>query len=203
MNETRKFEEERSHVDYSIIPEHVLHNPTRAPIIVGEVAYIRLTQGMWALTDAIDAELVGEFGKWCAHSHRGLWYAIHTLYNPYRYIGMHTVICEEAYGLFPSDHTADHIHGTLLSPNLLDNRRSNLRLADHRLQGANSHARRAGKTTSRHAGVVWHSRDRVWTAHIRIQGKVYNLGYYSSEEDAAAAYQTELGIQRLRDQMAK
>jgi len=37
-------------------------------------------------------------------------------------------------------------------------------------------------------GVSWHKRARKWVAKIMVDGKVQNLGYFTSEEEAARAY---------------
>jgi hypothetical protein len=188
--------------DYSITPEHVLHNPTREPIVVGDVAYVRLTQGKWALIDAIDTGLVGSYGKWSAvHNPHGKenWYSWHNISanGKQKHVSMHTLIYETAYGSLPVGHTVDHIHGTLLSPDLLDNRRSNLRPADRRLQGINTHIRRNGKDperhTSRYIGVTWQHSTQKWVSNIVIQSKIYYLGFHDSEEDAATCYLMALG----------
>jgi len=71
--------------------------------------------------------------------------------------------------------------------NGLDNRRSNLRPATMVQNGQNSlpNVRRG---SSRHKGVHWHSRSRLWIARIRHQGKQRHLGCFASENEAAAAY---------------
>ena len=74
----------------------------------------------------------------------------------------------------------DHING-----NVLDNRKSNLRLATHtqNMQNAKKHN---GKVTSLHKGV-----SKIlnrWRARITINGITKHLGMFKSEEDAAIAY---------------
>jgi len=39
-------------------------------------------------------------------------------------------------------------------------------------------------------GVCWHSRDKIWTAQITINGLLYNLGYFNTIEEATLARQT-------------
>ena len=73
----------------------------------------------------------------------------------------------------------------------LDNRRLNLRYAT---TGQNSQNRvqsgiRAGKKmSSRFKGVVWRKDMGKWRSTIRCEKKVYYLGYYDSEIEAARAY---------------
>ena len=75
----------------------------------------------------------------------------------------------------------DHING-----DGLDNRRSNLRPAT--VAQNNHNARGWSDSSSRFKGVTWHQRDRKWQAAIKVNGTSRYLGYFISEEDAAAAY---------------
>lgn len=178
--------------DYTIIPDEVLHNPSRLPITDGEVAWVRLTQGMWAL---IDAEYAGTVGGWLWHARIGMvwnWYAQRGLHPGV--LGMHRLICELAYGPPPDGYTPDHINGTLLSPNILDNRRSNLRWADRGTQDRNKRSERAGRFTSKYQGVAWYGQRMKWRASIRIDHHNYYLGMHDSEEDAATCYLLARGL---------
>jgi len=44
--------------------------------------------------------------------------------------------------------------------------------------------------TSRFKGVSWFERDKKWQVHIKYNGKGKNLGRFSSEIEAATAYNT-------------
>lgn len=79
----------------------------------------------------------------------------------------------------------DHING-----NGLDNRRHNLRICSIAENNRNV-SKRKGSTTSRYKGVYWNKRLKKYEAHIKDKGKVYYLGLYSNEEDAAKAYDIE------------
>ena len=68
----------------------------------------------------------------------------------------------------------------------LDNRRSNLRLANTVQNGWNSAPR--GGATSRFKGVSWHDKSGKWQVYISAEGKRRFLGHFISEEDAGAAY---------------
>jgi hypothetical protein len=84
----------------------------------------------------------------------------------------------ELLGLQPGDGlTGDHING-----DKLDNRRSNLRVATY---GENQQNRRYGYGTSRHRGVSLQRKTGRWLAHGKIRGKMYNLGLYADEAEAA------------------
>ncbi len=73
----------------------------------------------------------------------------------------------------------------------MDNRRSNLRDATHSLNGANT-PKKPHKTglvpSSRFKGVYWANRDQKWRATIVVKRKTYSLGSFTSETEAAAAY---------------
>ena len=42
--------------------------------------------------------------------------------------------------------------------------------------------------SSRFKGVSWHRKRERWVANIQIDGRLRHLGYFTEEEDAAAAY---------------
>lgn len=80
----------------------------------------------------------------------------------------------------PSGFVRDHING-----DKLDNRRENIRFI---LPGENSMNRGKGKNnTSGHVGVCWNKREEKWVAHIQVDRKVINLGYFTDIQDAIAA----------------
>lgn len=101
-------------------------------------------------------------------------YAITTIDR--RNVGMHRMIVKA-----PSNKFVDHING-----NGLDNRESNLRICNRRQNGWN---RRINKNnTSGYRGVSWHKRQRKWAASIHLKGKGIAIGYYTTAECAARAY---------------
>lgn len=70
----------------------------------------------------------------------------------------------------------------------LDNRRENLRIANHSTNQANS-IMRGG--TSQYKGVMRLKRVRTgntWRARIKVAGVNIYLGYYKTEREAALAY---------------
>lgn len=75
----------------------------------------------------------------------------------------------------------DHRNG-----NGLDNRRSNLRLATHAQNLANTRPRIG--TSSRFKGVSWFRSKRRWEAYICVERQKRRLGYFHDEEAAARAY---------------
>jgi hypothetical protein len=83
----------------------------------------------------------------------------------------------------PADKLVDHISG-----NTLDNRKHNLRVCTYTENNAN--ARQKRNTTSRFKGVNRNKNKKYncWSVYMRIDGKTVSLGSYTSEEDAARAY---------------
>lgn len=76
----------------------------------------------------------------------------------------------------------DHIHG---KGTRYDNRKSNLRIATKQQNGMN--AALSKNNTSGVTGVIWHKRDNVWQARIKVNYKYIHLGYFNSFEDAVKA----------------
>lgn len=79
------------------------------------------------------------------------------------------------------DEKIDHING-----NKLDCRKSNLRLITHSQNIANSPKRI--NNTSGYKGVIFFKRDSTWQAAITKDYKSIHIGYFSTAEEAARAY---------------
>lgn len=77
----------------------------------------------------------------------------------------------------------DHANG-----DTLDNRRANLRRADHHESRANE-GNLGGR--SQHRGVSWSEERQLWRARLRCQGRSISLGYFVTEDEAAAAWNAE------------
>jgi hypothetical protein len=84
------------------------------------------------------------------------------------------------YGRWPNNEI-DHINRIRN-----DNRIANLREADRSVNTQNTNLQR--NNTSGFRGVDWHKHRNAWRARISVNGKMKNLGYYLTREDAAAAY---------------
>lgn len=76
----------------------------------------------------------------------------------------------------------DHLNG-----NGLDNRRENLRVASRSQNNQNQINYRENKT-SKYKGVSWDARRKKWFGKITDHRKQIFLGYFSSEIEAAFAY---------------
>jgi hypothetical protein len=75
----------------------------------------------------------------------------------------------------------DHING-----NGLDNRRANLRPADHSRNAQNGRAHRDGQSGFK--GVSFDRRHGRWFGQIRANGEHFHLGTFGDPADAAKAY---------------
>lgn len=96
---------------------------------------------------------------------------------------------------FPKGKFVDHI-----DCNPLNNRRSNLRLANES-QNARNVPKTKRITYSRFKGVSWHKHKSKWVAHCAINSKNQFIGYFTNEEDAARAY--DLKAKELHGAFAK
>lgn len=142
---------------------------------------IPLTRGKVAVIDAEDYERVSQhrwYAKVTPRKGREVFYAARRLWGDVdrTAITMHRFILDA-----PLNVDVDHKDG-----DGLNNTRENLRPAT-----ATQNARNAKKcpgATSVYKGVVWHRRDRVWEASIRVDKKLRYLGRFRTEIEAAVAY---------------
>jgi hypothetical protein len=102
-----------------------------------------------------------------------------------RQVYLHRHVMNEPVGL-----ECDHINR-----NLLDCRRDNLRIVDHRRNAWN-----AGKfkraCSSKFKGVWWSESNRGWCAGFRHNGKAVHIGTFASEREAAEAYNRKIVEER-------
>ena len=91
----------------------------------------------------------------------------------------HRLIWLYHYGVWPKDQL-DHINGIKD-----DNRIENLREASHQ---QNMFNRKSYGKTSKYKGVSWHKQRKKWVAQYHYKRKVYHIGLYETEEEAAEAY---------------
>lgn len=77
----------------------------------------------------------------------------------------------------PDDMVVDHINH-----NILDNRKSNLRVCTHQQNMMNQNINSVN--TSGYKGVSWNKRKEKWEVYIDFKNKRIKLGYYISKEEA-------------------
>ena len=141
---------------------------------------IPLSQGKVALIDKQDYKELKKY-KWSALRHRNIYYAGRGHRDPITgkesVILMHRSILNTPAGMF-----TDHISG-----DGLDNRRKNLRVCTRAENNRNAGLRR--NNTSGFKGVTRSTRAKSgWIAQISIEGRLKNLGSFSTKELAYEAY---------------
>jgi hypothetical protein len=156
---------------------------------VSKLYLLPLTKGLQTCVDKADFERFSKF-KYGARTDDNGAYAQRCVYKP---AGTHThVLLHREILNAPPGVEVDHKRGVWLNGDpttkILDNRRSNLRLATGSQNKHNVGKRR--DNTSGWKGVTWHKRAAKWTAQIKLHGQGFNLGYHATREDAASAYDT-------------
>ena len=127
------------------------------------------------IVDDEDYDRVMEY-KWLTVERPNTYYAQMTRKHDRQYL--HRFVL----GLVSGDgKQVDHING-----NGLDNRKSNLRLADHKQNGANTTNRI--KSATGYIGVYHHHYGTNFIARIRANGKKKHLGCFDIADAAARAY---------------
>jgi hypothetical protein len=135
---------------------------------------IALTQGKVAVVSDCDFPFLSQW-NWFAVQCRHLWYAAR--YEKRKRIYMHREILKTK----PGQET-DHRDG-----NGLNNWRKNLRNGTHQ-QNLIARIRTRPFKSSKFRGVTWDSFTGKWYAKTTFNGKTVNLGRFSSEVDAAEAF---------------
>ena len=136
---------------------------------------IQLTKGLSALVDAEDLDIIQEH-SWAALKTKrpDKFYAVSRIETKFVY--MHHLI-------LGSNRQVDHRNG-----NGLDNRRGNLRFVTTAQNQMNKN-KWIRECSSKHKGVSFRAgRSKGWYAYIIFAKKQISLGYFSSELDAAHAY---------------
>lgn len=153
-----------------------MRKPPRPIRIDGDVAYITLTQGMYAIVDTVDAHEISRLNWIAMRRKHGVYAQCHVGSHEGKRttLLMHRFILDAPDGCF-----VDHISG-----DGLDNRRENLRITD---AFGNARNRRINaNNTSGYKGV--HFSNGKWVAKIKLNNKRKHLGSFSTVEEAAAAY---------------
>jgi len=138
---------------------------------------IPLTQNKVALIDDEDYEKIKPF-KWCAsyEGRTGRWYAVSRV-SMGRVIRMHRLILDAEGTNLEVDHKDN---------DGLNNQRNNIRLATRGQNNANR-VKGAG-FSSEFKGVYWDDSKHKWAAQICVDYQKKTLGRFSSEVEAAKAY---------------
>ena len=134
---------------------------------------IKLTQNKVALIDDEDFDNLSKHNWYVAK--RGYGYYAQRMVKR-KIVQMHRVILN-----VNKDEQIDHINR-----NTLDNRRCNLRVANHSQNEWNR-----GKQKNNHSGykgVIYSGRDKIFTARIRVYSKLIHLGTFKDKKEAARAY---------------
>ncbi|MDQ6906714.1 MAG: AP2 domain-containing protein [Chloroflexota bacterium] len=147
------------------------------------VLRIPLTRGKYALVDAEDFPRLAAY-RWHAFHDRkdGRWLAVRGERiriegrSVNRNVWMHREILGAPDGM-PVEH---------LNDDGLDNRKANLQ----RSTRAERYAKRGklSTNTSGYCGVTFYARTGKWRAQIRCDGTTLHLGYFTTAEEAAVAY---------------
>ena len=149
--------------------------------------YIELTKDKFAIVDDADFEWLSQW-KWYAHASYRKYYAARRDKNG-QFIYMHRLITDA-----PNNLQIDHKNG-----NGLDNSRSNLRICTRSQNQANKI--QTNQKSSIYKGVTWYKNYSKWMAQIHVQGKRKFIGYFSTEMEAAKAY--DLKAKELFGEFAK
>lgn len=136
--------------------------------IVWESDYEWLSQWVW---NAMKSNSTGTHYAVRAEKINGKWISI--------------LMHRQILGIYSSSHP-DQIGDHEDSINTLDNRRSNLRIADPSESSANT--RTPSNNTSGFKGASFDKEKGRWEGNIRWEGKQYFLGYFNSREAAHLAY---------------
>lgn len=141
---------------------------------------IPLTRGKFAIVDPEDYYRLSKY-KWIAFKGRKTFYATRRTRNAETRCStmtwMHRVILNA-----PEGFLVDHINH-----NGLDNRKANLRLVTP-TQNMWNRKKTNKKTSSKYKGVSYNKDHKKWNSVIVTNGKYRNLGYFTSEFEAAKTY---------------
>jgi len=150
-----------------------------------KVYQIPLSQGKVALVSPEDYHFLIQH-KWCARASKHNHYAVRSIPSNTKFkcttIPMHRVILSRMVGceLLRTEH-CDHISG-----NGLDNRRENLRICTNAENSRNRKSQRG--SSSQYKGASWRKDSEKWQSNIQVDGKTLYLGCFTSEVQAAKAY---------------
>ncbi len=153
-------------------------NNEKCPLL--EIKLIPLQKGEYAIVDSCDYDLLMKF-KWRKYKGNSTMCYVGRSVRASRqneYIcDIHRMIleCKKHDGIL-----VDH-----KNHNTLDNRRCNLRKCTQSQNQANQIIR---KRSSKYRGASWDKKNNKWVSCIKYKRKIYSLGRFDTEEEAAIAY---------------
>lgn len=138
---------------------------------------IPLSRGMMTIVDADVFEWASQY-RWCAIKGGATFYAARIRLDGKKriFVSLHRAITGAT-----ESQKVDHRNGYGL-----DNRRENLRVCTHRQNIANQ--RKSANRSSKYKGVSFHKQNQCWTANIHKRPMYKYLGSFTSELEAAHAY---------------
>ncbi len=153
---------------------------------------IPLTQGKCAIVDAEDYDRLMKYGNWYLMKSPRNCYAVrrHIFKGLYdtekfgklgfrrKFVNMHRQVLQ-----VPDGNGLDIDH---INHNGLDNRKINLRICTR--QQTCSNRRKCLKTTQSQYKGINKTKSHKWEVHIGFKGKIYYLGTYKTEIEAAKVY---------------
>lgn len=151
--------------------------------IEGNDAFITLTKGYTAVIDAADVPLIDHW-NWtaCEVKRKGKLYAVYAVRSVETEKGRRLVYLHRELAATDTHPLVDHRDG-----DGLNNRRKNLRPADHAANMRNQ--RRQDRNVSGTKGVRWDKARSRWVVTIGSGGKTKHLGRFFTLEAASAAYE--------------
>lgn len=142
---------------------------------------IQLSKGFVTVVDDEDYEYLSQW-KWKAIDKGNHVYAARTKRCGPRKEGKSKTIYLHRSLIECDSLIVDHIN-----LNSLDNRKQNLRVSN-KSQNISNQKKRKSKTSSKYKGVGWNKQRNKWKATICKNYKIYHLGFFSKELEAARAY---------------
>jgi len=141
---------------------------------------IKLTQDKVALVDDSDYEWLKQQRWYALKFSDNLWYAAQYVWQngKQKVILMHRLILGLDFG--------NKLQGDHINHDGLHNYRANLRVCSSSQNHMNERPRNGG--TSQYKGVYWNARNKKWCAHIKFNRKMFHIGSFLIEDDAAKAY---------------
>lgn len=153
-------------------PNKLWKHIKREPWVEGDICYIPMTRGKIAMCDADMYDAV------IGHQWRPDGFGYPCMQIERRTYLLHRMVMER---IEPDFEQVDHI-----DHNILDNRRSNLRVATASDNAANKRLTKSNKTG--YKAVFFNKKTNKWTVTVKKHGKNNRIGSFTTKEQAAIAY---------------